>query len=228
MIPLFKTHFSIGGSILSPKRCFELASDLEEVVFVEDSFSGFRKIKRISEELEKPFRFGIRVDTFFAKGEGSKVVLFAKNNDGVRELREIFTQTKIEGGWNIDKSLNESAGENILATVPFYDSYIHRSLHHFGIYELPTDKSCIYFCESNGHPHDIQIQKLIDSLKVKKQEVKTICYETKENFKEFQWYKATCNRKGRAPSFGNPNIEGCGSDEFCYEEYMYRDAERIR
>ena len=64
-IPLFKSHFSIGRSILtldkpsdnrdpdSPDSIFEIALDhgLKEVVLVEDTFMGFLQARKVASEI---------------------------------------------------------------------------------------------------------------------------------------------------------------------------------
>lgn len=212
-IVLFKTHFSIGKSILTEKKCFELGRDLDEVVFLEDSFSGFRKIKSLSKKMEKPMRFGVSLLCSHGGNKASKVNLFADNNDGLRELRQIFTKSKTEGGvWEFD----ESSLKNITLAIPFYNSYVHKSLHNFGVYDLPVDKY-VHFIEENEHPYDYQIKRAVDLLEVDQVKTQTVCYEKQEYFKEYQWYRATCNRSGgRKASFGKPELEDCGSDQFFY------------
>ena len=223
MIPLFKTHFSIGRSLLTPERCFELAkeSNLSEIVFLEDSFSGFRKINLLATENGFRFRFGIRLLARQAPELiESKIVLFAKNNDGLRSLREIFTKMNIDGGvWDIDKSMLK----DIQVVIPFYDSFVHKNLHEFGVHniELPD---LVYFVEDNGHPFDYQILRGLERFKEKKQSVKSIFYEKKENFKEYQFYRSNSQRQaGKIPVFTSPELENCGSDKFCWEDFQLRN-----
>ena len=61
MIALVKTHASIGKSILTVEKAFELPQD--EVILVEDSMAGFRSAKKLSEKTGKPLRFGLRLET---------------------------------------------------------------------------------------------------------------------------------------------------------------------
>ena len=75
MIPLFKSHFSIGKSILtleSPDKDKEGGSDsifsiakensLKEVVLVEDSLTGFLQAKKNADNLNLKLIFGLRID----------------------------------------------------------------------------------------------------------------------------------------------------------------------
>lgn len=216
MIPLFKTHYSVGKSLLLPERCFELAED--EVVFVEDSFAAFRKVNKLSKKYNKPFRWGIRLNCVANGSEPSKIILFARNNEGIRELRRIFSesQTNELAAWDFDPDRLD----NILCCVPFYDSYVHRTIHNFGVFDLPMS-DYIHFVEDNGHPFDWHIKRALDGLGVKQQKVKSIYYEKKENFRQYQFVKAVTNRKGgRHPADDRPELEDCGSNQFCYESYL--------
>jgi len=220
MIPLFKTHFSIGKSILTPEDCFELAKNEKEVCFVEDSFSSFRQINKLSEKTGKPVRFGLRISASLDGSNPSKIILFAKNGDGIREIKHLFSEafTKTGGVLTLRKF-----SDNILVVVPFYDSYIHNSIHKFGVFDLNLGDS-IFFIEDNNHLFDIGIKDAILSLGVKTQMVKSIYYKNKKDFKEFQFYKAVCNRSGgRQPTFSRPELEDCGSDKFCWEEFLKKN-----
>lgn len=211
---LFKTHFSIGKSILTPKDCFDLAEDLPQVVFVEDDFGGFRKIKRISEDTGKKFVYGIRLDCIHNGSLPSKLILFAKTNSGVAELRHIYTAAKANGDvWDM-----KTVSDNIQIVVPFYDSYIHKSIHQFGIFSLPVE-NCIHFVEDNRHPFDYQILKNIKKLGVTTEQAQSVYYKSPEYFKAFQGYKSICKRKGGRPvSFGRPELEDFCSDRFYYDK----------
>lgn len=217
MIPLFKTHFSVGKSILKPQDCFEIAKNEKEVVFVEDSFSSFRQLNKLAAKFNKPFRFGIRISVKTDDALPSKLILFAKNSLGAKELKSLFTEayTLHDGVLPLKKF-----SENILVAVPFYDSYIHNSATKFGVFDLGL-KDEIHFVEDNGHPFDFFIREIIDSLGVKTQSAKSIFYRNKENFRHYQFYKSTCNRsQGKQPTFESPEINDCGSDEFCWESFL--------
>ena len=215
MIKLFKSHSSIGKSILTIDRIFQLADD--EVVLVEDSMSGFRTAKKLSKKTNKPLRFGLRLETV-SDGGPSKVIYFAKNSDGARALRNIYTKafTTNAGVYKLDKNdLN-----NIQVVIPFYDSYIHRNIHNFGSHELDLDSlGTIYLNEDNHHPFDYQIKSAMKDQKIESLAAKSIYYEKKEDFPAFQFYKSTCNRKysGKPASYERPELKECCSDEFCLE-----------
>tara|TARA_Y100001938_G_C8101414_1_gene441978 strand:+ start:13641 stop:14318 length:678 start_codon:yes stop_codon:yes gene_type:complete len=219
MIPLFKSHFSMDGrSSLSIEDIFEIGEDLDEIVLVEDTMAGFRKAKQKSLELEKPLRFGLRVESKLC-GDSSKLIFFAKNNQGIDTLRRIYTNA-FTGEDKVYK-IGAVRLDGVQVVVPFYDSFIHRSLHNFGDFSLNLPDDTVFFEESNKHPFDYQISKAIKKWTDKAVPVKSILYKNKEDFSSFQWYKSVCNRRqGKAPEFHNPNLEDFCSDEFCWESYQ--------
>lgn len=214
MIKLYKSHFSIGNSILRIPQIFSLEEN--EIVLVEDSMSGFRTAKKESEKTGKDLRFGLRLETIDS-GESSKVIYFAEDSQGVDSLRRIYTKafTTNNGIYKLD--VDELKG--IQVAIPFYDSYIHKNLHNFGSHELDfRGMKLIYFEENNSHPFDFFISKALKDLNIETIEAKSIYYEKKEDFPAFQFYKAVCNRKGgKNPTYERPELEYFCSDEFCLE-----------
>ena len=61
MIPLFKSHFSIGKSILRIDDILSLTKDLEKVYLVEDSMTGFPEAFR---KLNERLCFGLRFSLY--------------------------------------------------------------------------------------------------------------------------------------------------------------------
>ena len=216
MIHLFKSHYSIGNSLLKIEDIFE--KDVDKIVLVEDSMTGFRKAKKESEKVKKQLVFGLRVNVA-SENNSSKLIFFAKNNQGIDSLRRIYTKTytEQEGVYKIDfKDL-----KGIKTAVPFYDSFLHKSIHNFGCFELNLPDDVVFFVEDNNHPFDFQIQRAIKKFGGQFEKTKSIYYNTRENFGAFQFYKAICNRKmGKSPVFHRPELEDCSSDEFCWESFL--------
>ena len=226
MLPLFKSHYSIGKSILTIEDIFELSKKEERIVVVEDSLASLRKFEaRLEkEDIPRPFIFGLRIKCS-DDGESSKVIGFAKNQKGIQELKLLFTKAFVEREGVAD--FKDFMSPNIQTAFPFYDSFVHKNLHYFGNHTLPYErlKDPIFFEEDNGHPFDFQIKKALNKLGVKTTKAKTVLYKEKSHFPLFQCYKANCSRKlGRkSPTFDRPEIDDCSSDKFCWEEY-----ERLR
>ena len=243
MIPLFKSHFSIGKSILtlgdeSPEGgsdgIFEIAktNNLSEVVLVEDSLTGFLEAAKKSESLGIKLIFGLRLtacEGTSTENNCHKIIVFAKNDSGCKLLNKVYSEAfkgetpaidirKLKEVWN---------EESLKLAIPFYDSFIFNNTMSFAncVPSFNFTKPTL-FIESNQLPFDDMIKERVERFASQKnldtEKVKTIYYKNREDFEAFQTYKCICNRTGwggRAVSIQKPNLEHCGSREFCLESW---------
>lgn len=236
MIPLFKSQFSVGRSILTLDNIINIAeiNSLKEVVLVEDTFYGFRKFNKTFQEKGIKLIFGIRLPVVNDESDEvpSKLIFFAKNNRGIKKIRDLYTSAYVSPRKALVLGdFTEEDFSDVKAAVPFYDSYIYNNLFHFGMSNLNLDKlDHVYFLEDNNHPFDFQLKRAIEAMNTsivdgnvsefKSVSTKSIFYKNKDDFHAFQMYKAVCNRSGgRSPVFSNPNLNHFCSDEFCWESY---------
>ena len=226
MIPLFKTHFSIGNSILRLDDVDRIATDnnLEDVYFVEDSMTGFPSAFKLFGDR---MRFGLRL-SIFNEDENpeseSKIIAFADGDQGCKELYRLCTKSfdeKLKTPWRSFK--------NLKFAIPFYDSFLHKNLTTFSNCMPSLPKDIHFFVERNSLPFDSLIEKKVrdyvsqnsalcgeENIKL----VKSIYYENKEDVEAFQTYKCICNRQpGRQASLSNPRLDHFGSDRFCVESW---------
>ena len=227
VIPLFKSTFSIGRSLLRVEDLIDIAEkgDVQKMILVEDNFYGFRIINKAFLNLGVPMIYGLRIPVVQSNlsEKPSKLVFFPKNNRGVKVVRNLYTKCFTSEGecLNLSKIENGELDE-ISIGVPFYDSYIFNNIFHFGLCDLSLDDfDHFYMEEDNRHPFDFQISSALKKLGVVTEKTKSIYYRDKDDFEAFQMYKAVCNRKqGRVPSFSNPRLNDFCSNEFCYESYL--------
>jgi hypothetical protein len=226
MIPLFKSQYSVGKSLLKIDKIVELAkeSNLEELCVLEDNFYGFRELNQKCLEANIKLVFGIKLpvvlDSFEEKT--SKLAFFAKNNDGIKEIKNLYTKTYTIKENILNFSEVKTSLNNIRVGVPFYDSFIYNNVFHFGMSDIDLDGvDHFYMIEDNLHPFDFQIKRALEKMKVKNTcLVKTICHENRDDFKAFQMLRAVCGRsQGKTPNFGNPNLNHFCSQEFCWESW---------
>lgn len=251
LTPLFKSHFSIGKSILtldspdesrdpsSPNSVFDLVSDLDQVVLIEDSFMGFLQALKVCKEMSKQLIFGISLD--FCQDLGSiedlkkpgathKLIVFPKNSDGCKLLNSIYTKSKteLEGLLDIDTLSSMWSEENLSLAVPFYDSFIFKNTMGFNSFLVETSFTTpTFFIEDNGLPFDLLIKNAVNNYCASKnyptQYSKSIYYKDKSDFSAYLAYKLICSRSsfaGRGSSLEKPNMDHLGSDEFCWESYL--------
>ena len=247
MLPLFKSHFSIGRSILTldlPSKyskggsdsVFKIAQDnnFNEVILVEDSFNGFLQAKKNAEELDMKLIFGIRfliaedINEKINKDNNNKhrIIIFAKNDEGIKRLYKIYNRAFAKGFGHLDyKFIKECWSDDLKLAVPFYDSFLFANLISFSNC-VPDFSFCkpTFFIEKNKLPFDFLVEPLVKQYckenKFKTQETKTIYYKKREDVKAFQTYKCLCSRGfGRQKTLEEPNLDHFGSNEFCFESW---------
>lgn len=248
MIPLFKSDFSIGKSILTlnppgntrgPISLLHLARDegLDKVVLVEDSLAGFLKAKNNSEALGIQLVFGLRLSVCdealkeVPKGGDQsvhKIIIFARNGEGCKLLNKIYSFAFTQGEGRVDcKFLKEIWSEDSLQLViPFYDSFIFNNLFHFSSCLMDFSfASPTFFIEDNLLPLDVIAQEKVIEYCSKEghsyEEAKSIYYNKRSDFSAYQTYKCICKRSsfGRGSTLEKPNLDHCGSNEFCFESW---------
>jgi hypothetical protein len=227
VIPLFKTHASIGKSILknSDILSFQKDRELKQVVMVEDTFYGFREINQKLIEANSQLIFGIRLSVVENKTDelSSKLIYFAKNNEGAKQIKNLYTKANCSDSGNLVlNELKQEEYSEIKVGVPFYDSFIYQNIFNFGLCDVNIKRfDHFFFEEKNDHPFDAIISQQLKSFCKKTVLSKSIYYKNRQDVEAFQFYKAVCNRSGgRSPNFGNPNIEHFCSPEFCWESYL--------
>jgi DNA polymerase III alpha subunit len=223
MLPLFKSDFSIGKSILnlnlpssdndeySSDSIFDMAvsNNLTDVVLVEDCLTGFLEALKNAESLNINLIFGLRISICqdclvnpkdSSNSDDSKIIIFAKNKKGCNLLNKIYSFANVEGWGRIDyKHLSDYFSDDLILAIPFYDSFLFNNCLNF--------KNCIpdfsfckpqFFIERNGLPFDLIVEPLVKEYCIKNKYdtylTKSIFYKRKKDFAAFQTYKCICNR----------------------------------
>jgi DNA polymerase III alpha subunit len=244
MIPLFKSDYSIGKSILKitskanskVDSVFEIAKEegLTTATMVEDCLTGFLSATRASKNYGIDLIFGLRLTCCDSRSKKEaqdchKIIIFAKNDEGCKLLNKIFSKAFELGGTSIEindlkKLWQESA---LLMAIPFYDSFIYNNLFKFSqCMPLFSFTKPIFLEEDNMLPFDSIIKDAIHQYckknKFETLKTKSIYYKNRSDFEAFQTYKCICNRgswQGKTVSLEKPNLDHCGSREFCIESW---------
>ena len=243
MIPVFKSHFSIGKSILrisqsnkNSEGILEIAKEekMDKVFLIEDTLTGFLEAAKTFEENDIQLVFGLRLTACDShksesKKDCHKVVVFAKNAEGCKLLNKIYSQAFTGEYPSIElaelKSLWQE--ENVRLAIPFYDSFIYNNLMTFASCAPSFDfTKPFFFIEKNNLPFDSLLEKKVNEYCSQKnfqtQLVKSIYYKNKIDFEAYQTYKLICNRggwSGKNVSLEKPNLEHCASKEFCVQSW---------
>jgi len=249
MIPFFVSDYSLGRSILKikpthdggPADILSMAKEanLEEVYLVEDSMIGFLESHKTFSKEGIALRFGVRLNmcndvTEDKETSSYKIILFALNDKGCKELYHIFSEAfsipEREGFLDLS-ILGKCETENLLLVHPFYDSYLANNIHFFKncIFDsaFPKERE-LFSIEENGLPFDNLFQNMIHTrdeiLPSQKIETKTILYKLREDVEAYQVYRMTCNRSfGKSCDLSAPNLQHFGSNEFCFQSYMEQE-----
>ena len=236
MLPVYKSTYSIGKSILSVDKIIELSKldSAKNLILVEDSLTGFVKAHNSCKDEGLQLIFGLRInccndinDEDSLQDSDHKIIIFAKNDEGCKLLNKISSFSNLEGKGFVDFNyLNKVWDDTKLdLVIPFYDSFIHQNqLYLKNCIPNFKDIKPIFWIEKNNLPFDPLITKAtLEYLKGKYEStlVKSIFYENKEDIEALQTYKIICGRKfGRAATLSMPNLDHFGSDEFCFESYQ--------
>ena len=207
--------------------------DINPLVLVEDSMTGFVKSHTICKEEGIQLIFGLRLTCCNDVSEDGdlsnhKIIIFAKDDEGCKLLNKIYSFSQMLGGGKVDcEYLNSIWSENSLdLVIPFYDSFIHENQLYL--------KNCIpdfkkisptFWLENNNLPFDHllaqKVFKFAETSSRPVERVKTILYDKRADVEALQTYKILCNRNfGRAATLSSPNLNHFGSNEFCLESYL--------
>lgn len=224
---IFKTHYSIGKSIMTcdsgDKSVFEAAKKhgLEEVYILDESMSGFMEAYFTAEKYGIPLRYGVILTHSEDESNTSKFGAFALNTKGVQELGRLYTlqNTKEKKSLNSDE-IRANWSENLWMAIPFYDSFIHENYlkGKTCIFDLTFEP--IFFIEDHDLPFDHLIKKkvleLCEKENLKYIETHSIYYPDETYFDAWQTLRIINGRSYRGGTLDAPNIEGCGSKNFCF------------
>ena len=245
MLPLFKSHFSIGKSILTlddPKKVTEGGSDsifkiakdnnLKQIILVEDSLIGFFEAYKRGKEMGIQIIFGLRISmrnsTLPEDAQSEhKIIIFAKDDLGCKLLNKIYSRAFCTNSGFLDYAdLKELWDENSLKlAIPFYDSFIYINNFSFGnaIPDFSFTKPTL-FIEDNCLALDYLLQEKVNEFSTNNQipvtKVRSIYYNKKSDVKAFMAYKIICNRSfGKDRSLEKPELPHFCSDKFSFEAW---------
>ena len=245
VIPFFKSHFSLGRSILTleepdsiiengPRSIVDLAkkNKIERPFLIEDGMSSFLQAYTNFSNSKIDFVYGVRltvcpdisIKNEESLGSSCKYIILIKNQEGYQKMIKIFSQAAKEGFYyepRIDfKNLKKIwSNKDLILGVPFYDSFIHKNLLTYGNC-VPDFSFCdpVFFVEKNNLPFDNLIENKVKEYCSGKYEMtqgKSIFYNDKKDFKTYLTFRCINKRT----TLNKPNLEHMCSDEFCLESW---------
>lgn len=252
MIPLFKSHYSIGKSILTlnakgvskPNEAdsiVDIAVDngLSEVYLVEDNMSGFLEAYTNLSNQNIKLIFGLRLTVCSDLNDKSqesiatesKLIVFATNLEAYQALIKINDIASKDGFYyipRIDYKHLQDAYERcrgLVFCVPFYDSFIHaNTLQNHKCVPQFGNINPIFMLEDNDLPFDDLIAEKVLEYNLNDTPKDIIRVKTcyYKNRQDFDAYM-TFRCINKRTSLEKPNLEHMCSSEFCFESFQDED-----
>ncbi len=248
-VALFTSNFSIGQSILTledPSKVTPDGSDsilqiaqelgLETIVAVESTMISFKKFHEATKALNIQLIYGVKFSAANNRFDEStlretshhKVIVFAKNDAGCKELTKLYSEAHIKSGGFVDYGLLEGffAEGNLQLAFPFYSSFIHKN-NFYGKQCLPEfDFTTPWiFVGDHGLPFDELLRRktfaYAEQHGIVPVETHSIYYKNREDVTAYTVFRILTDRKqGKPQTLDNPNLEQHGSDNFSVEGYL--------
>ena len=245
LVPLFKSHYSIGRSVLTfrgldsskdnePDSIVDIAhsAGFKRVFAVEDTMSGLLEAYSNLKEAKVGLHFGIRITVCIdmkTKNAESvvnscKFIIFAKDSTGYKMLIKLYSIAAKEGFYyepRLDYNAIKSIWDNkhLSLCVPFYDSFLFKNLLTTSVCVPDTNSIPLsFFIEDNDLPFDHLVKEKVEQYAEGKHEIvktKSIYYKNKKDFKDYLAFKCI----GKRTALDKPNMDHMCSDEFCFESY---------
>jgi len=245
MIPLFKSHYSLGRSILTLEDKSE-ADDyqdsiiqiakhnkLSEIFLVEDNMSSFLEAYTNTKNNNIKLNYGLRVSVTESindksdesRQKTSKIILFFKNKNGHESLTKLFSIAAKSGFYYEPRldydTLKNNWSDNLLLCIPFYDSFIfNNTLKNYICIPQFNFTKPIAFLEDNDLPFDTiiknKLEKYVKENTLELFKTKSIYYNKKSDFKTYLTFRCINNRS----ILNKPEIEHMSSNEFCFESWL--------
>lgn len=247
ILPLFKSSYSLSKSILTYEKAGKskkghadsivdicLENGIKKCYAVEDSLGGYLEALENLSAVGIDFILGWRVN-FKNNLDDSDDMTYHKNviftgqktwKDFLKLHNAANRKFGDKYGACLDyKVLKDYWNDGFKLGVPHYDSYLFKNL-------FSKDRCCpdfgkidpIYFLEDNDLPFDYILRdKLREKEKsegIRVREAKSIYYNERKDFFAWQVLKLS-NRKsfGSGNSLEKPNLNYCGSNNFCTESW---------
>lgn len=245
ILPLFKSHYSIGRSILTledeedtgsyPNSIINIAKEngIKNIYLVEDNMTSFLQAYTNCKKNNIKLRYGLRITvtenmedkTEDSRSKNSKFFIFFKNENGYKKLIKIFSIAAKNGFYyepRIDYKTLKSLWDDkdLLLCVPFYDSFIYNNVLRNALCAPQIDFcSPIFLIEDNNIPFDFLIRKkVIDYCEKNNNKIvnaKSIFYKLKSDFKSYLTFRCINART----HLNKPEIEHMTSNNFSFESW---------
>lgn len=244
MIPLFKSHYSLGRSILTledkdekddyPDSIIQICKEnkMKELYLVEDNMSSFLEAYSNCRKNNIKLNYGLRISVTESmsdkseesKTKSSKIILFFKNKKGYQQLTKLYSIAAKEGFYyepRLDyEIISKNWTEDLILCIPFYDSFIFNNTlkNSLCIPQFDFTKP-IFFIEDNDLPFDSLVKQkalsFAEKNDLKVYKAQSVFYKERKDFKAYLTFRCINNRT----VLNKPNLDHMSSNEFCFESW---------
>ena len=248
MIPLFKSHYSLGRSILTledkdekddyPDSIIQICKEnkMKELYLVEDNMSSFLEAYSNCRKNNIKLNYGLRISVTESmsdkseesKTKSSKIILFFKNKKGYQQLTKLYSIAAKEGFYyepRLDyETISKNWTDDLILCIPFYDSFIFNNTLKNSLCVPQFDfTKPIFFIEDNDLPFDSLVKQKALSFAEKNDlkiyKAQSIFYKERKDFKAYLTFRCINNRS----VLNKPNLDHMSSNEFCFESIHQRN-----
>ena len=242
MIPLFKSHYSLGRSILTledkdekddyPDSIIQICKEnkMKELYLVEDNMSSFLEAYSNCRKNNIKLNYGLRISVTESmadkseesKTKSSKIILFFKNKKGYEQLTKLYSIAAKEGFYyepRLDyETISKNWTDDLILCIPFYDSFIFNNTlkNSLCIPQFDFTKP-IFFIEDNDLPFDSLVKQktlsFAEKNDLKVYKAQSVFYKERKDFKAYLTFRCINNRS----VLNKPNLDHMSSNEFCFE-----------
>ena len=248
MIPLFKSHYSLGRSILTledknekddyPDSIIQICKEnkMKELYLVEDNMSSFLEAYSNCRKNNIKLNYGLRISVTESmtdkseesKTKSSKIILFFKNKKGYQQLTKLYSIAAKEGFYyepRLDyETISKNWTDDLILCIPFYDSFIFNNTlkNSLCIPQFDFTKP-IFFIEDNDLPFDSLVKQkalsFAENNNLKIYKTQSVFYKERKDFKAYLTFRCINNRS----VLNKPNLDHMSSNEFCFESINKKD-----
>ena len=248
MIPLFKSHYSLGRSILTledkdekddyPDSIIQICKEnkMKELYLVEDNMSSFLEAYSNCRKNNIKLNYGLRISVTESmsdkseesKVKSSKIILFFKNKKGYQQLTKLYSIAAKEGFYyepRLDyEIISKNWTDDLILCIPFYDSFIFNNTlkNSLCIPQFDFTKP-IFFIEDNDLPFDSLVKQkalsFAENNSLKIYKTQSVFYKERKDFKAYLTFRCINNRS----VLNKPNLDHMSSNEFCFESVNKKD-----
>lgn len=246
-----KSHYSLGRSIITlekpsgkvsyPTSIFDLLIEnkLSTLVLVEDNISGLLQASKNAADNKIKLIFGLRMNVCNDVADRSdealkkraKYIVFAKNPAAYESMIKIWSFSAGPGFYHTNcidfKTLKSLWNENLILTVPFYDSFLYLNAFHSHnhIPEFDGFGRVDFFTEDNNLPFDEPLtERVVGYCSSNSRNIvraQSIFYKAPEDFLAYMAFRCIHSRSytGKV-SLEKPELNHMSSNEFNFDKWL--------